>query len=287
MKIKNSFVQESFVWNGHSNDDFRNAAKHLSEVVTYLHDLDEPVYGQDGLYSQEILQDTPIYSFYERDEEDPFNDEKQMVILSLQGIFHGEEDERFDEEIGLQFYTIENPTEGPTRQSNSFAQYLFQRRGILTGCVTCQEFSSFMRTCFRNIIFAEDIEKGIRGIPNFRQPCVREAIVHDLGVLNDEGLSIYEKHYPQFEEMFKELSVKVLDCSPDKPENKKYLTFSFSYSLDSGETQIKAIFCSPHTKLIRRDSDLRIYFDWQDADVGAGQKVLVGHIGGHPYPKKR
>lgn len=287
MKIKNSFVQESFVWDGHSNDDFRNAAKHLNEVVTYLHDLNEPVYGQDDLYSQEILQDTPIYSFYERDEEDPFNDEKQMVILSLQGMFHEGEDEKFDEEIGLQFYTIETSEEGPARQSAGFAQYLFQRRDILAGCITCQEFSSFMRTCFPDIIFAEDIEKGIRGIPDFRQPCVREAIVHDLGVLNDEALSIYEKNYPLVKEMFNELSPKGVECSPDKPENRKYLTFSFSYSLDSGETQIKAVFCSPHTKLIRRDSDLRIYFDWQDADVGAGEKVLVGHIGGHPYPKKR
>lgn len=287
MKIKNSFVQESFVWDGQSNDDFRNAAKHLNEVVAYLHDLDEPVYGQDDLYSQEILQGTPIYSFYERDEKDPLNDEKQMVILSLQGMFHEGEDEKFDEEIGLQFYTIENPVEEPSRQAAGRGQYLARRRDILADCTTCQEFSFFMKTCFPDIIFAEDIEEGIRGIPDFRQPCVREAIVHDLGVLNDEGLSIYEKHYPQFEKMFKELSVKVLDCSPDKPENRKYLTFSFSYSLDSGETQIKAVFCSPHTKLIRRDSDLRIYFDWQDADVGAGQKVLVGHIGGHPYPKKR
>lgn len=81
MKIKNSFVEESFVWNGHSDDDFRNAAKHLNEVVAYLHDWDEPIYGQDDLYSREILQDMPIYSFYERDEEDPLNDEKQMVIF--------------------------------------------------------------------------------------------------------------------------------------------------------------------------------------------------------------
>lgn len=287
MKIKNSFIQKSFVWNGCSNDDFRDTAKRLNEVVAYLRDLDEPIYGQGDLYSQEILLDTPIYSFYEGDnEEDPLHDAKQMVLLSLQGMFY-EDDETFDAQIGLQFYAIDNPVGEPARQAADLAQYLSQRRDILTGCINYQEFASFMGTCFPDIIFAEDIEKGIRGIPDFGQHSVRAEIVHDLGVLNDEALSIYEKHYPRFEEMFKELSAKVRACSPDKPENRNYLTFSFSYLLDSGESQIKAIFCSPHTKLIRKDSDLRIYFEWQDADVGAGEKVLVGHIGGHPYSKKR
>lgn len=286
MKIKNSFVQESFVWNGHSDDDFKNAAIRLSDIVTYLHSLEESVYSQDDLYSQEILLDTPIYSLFERDEQDPLYDAKQMVLLSLQGMSY-EDDETFDDQIGLQFYTIENPVIEPARQSANLTQYLAKRRDILTDCIAYQEFSAFMRTCFPDIIFAEDIEKGIRGIPDFGQHSVRMAIVHDLGILNDEALLIYEKHYPRFEEMFKELSAKGLVCSPDKAENRKYLTFSFSYSLDNGESQIKTVFCSPHTKLIRKDSNIRIYFEWRDADIGTGQKVLVGRIGGHPYPKKR
>lgn len=32
-----------------------------------------------------------------------------------------------------------------------------------------------------------------------------------------------------------------------------------------------------------RDSNLRIYFFWFDEEIGKGEKVLVGHIGGHPY----
>lgn len=283
MKIKNSFVQESFVWNGHSDDDFRNAAKHLNEVVAYLHNLDEPVYVQDGLYSQEILQGTPIYSFYERDEKDPLNDEKQMVILSLQGMFHEGEDEKFDEEIGLQFYTIENPVEEPARQAAGRGQYLAHRREILAGCITCQEFSSFMKTCFPDIIFAEDIEKGIRGIPDFKQKSVREEIVRNLSVLNDEALDLYREYYPDTGKMCQALGTKVLACSLDTPEHNKHLFFSFSYIDNAENIQIKSVPCSPHTKLKRKDSNLRIYFVWKDAEVGAGEKVLVGHIGGHPY----
>lgn len=284
MRIKNSFVQESFVWNGCSNDEFRDIAKRLNEVVAYLHDLNEPVYGQNDLYSQEILLDTPIYSFYERDEKDPLNDAKQMVLLSLQGMSYGD-DETFDDQIGLQFYAIDNPEEEPVRQVADLTQYLFQRRDILTGCTTCQEFSSFMKSCFPDIIFAEDIENGIRGIPSFGQSSVREAVVHDLGILNDEALDIYREHYPDKGKMCQALGTRVLACSIDTPKHNKHLFFSFSYIDDAKNLQIKPVLCSPHTKLIRRDSNLRIYFTWQDVEVGKGDKVLVGRIGGHPYPK--
>lgn len=283
MKVKNSFVQESFAWNRHSDDDFRYAARHLNEVVTYLHDLDEPVYGQDDLYSQEVLQSTPIYSFYDRDEEDPLNDEKQMVILSLQGMFREEEEEEFDDEIGLQFYKIENPRNGPARQSAGLVQHLARRRDILAGCITCQEFSLFMKTCFPNIVFADDIERGIRGIPNFSKLDVRTAIVHDLGVLNDEALDLYREYYPDTGKMCQALGAKVLACGIDTPKHNKRLFFTFSYVDNAKRMQVKSVLCSPHTKLIRRDSNLRIYFAWQDADIGNSEKILVGHIGGHPY----
>lgn len=274
------------MWNGQSDDDFRNAAIHLSEVVTYIHDLGEPIYGQNDLYAQKILQNTPIYSFYERDEEDPFNDVKQSVILSLQGMRSEENGEEFDDEIGLQFYAVENPQGAPVRRAANIGQHLAQRRDILVGCTSCQKFSVFMKTCFPDIIFAEDIEKGIHGISDFGQSAVRTAIVHDLGVLNDEAVAIYKKHHPRVEEMFRELSAKGVECSPDKPGNRKYLMFSFSYPADGEENQIKDVYCSPHTKLIRKNSNLRIYFAWNDAAVGAGEKVLVGHIGRHPYPKR-
>ena len=45
----------------------------------------------------------------------------------------------------------------------------------------------------------------------------------------------------------------------------------------------KMVVCSPHLKLIRGGSNLRIYFEWCDKDVGNGEKVLIGRIGRHPY----
>ena len=41
----------------------------------------------------------------------------------------------------------------------------------------------------------------------------------------------------------------------------------------------------PHFKLIRDDSDLRVYFWWQDDEVGDGKKVLIGRVGRHPWRK--
>lgn len=284
MKIRNSFVQESFVWNGYSVDSFRDAAKRLSDVIAYLRELDEHVYGRDDLYDQKILQDTPIYSFYESDEEDPLHDIKQSVILSLQGMFT-EEGEVFADEIGLQFYTIDDPKEKPLRQSAGLTQYLSRRRDVLADCTNCQEFSSFMGTCFPNIVFSDGIEGGLRGIPDFSKLDVRTAIVHDLGVLNDEALGLYREYHPDVGKMCQVLGTRVLACSIDTPRHNKHLFFSFSYIDDTENVQIKSVLCSPHTKLIRKDSNLRIYFAWKDAEVGAGQKVLVGRIGGHPYPK--
>lgn len=40
---------------------------------------------------------------------------------------------------------------------------------------------------------------------------------------------------------------------------------------------------NPHTKLIRRDSDLRIYCYWKDERIADGSKVLIGRIGRHPW----
>ncbi len=69
-------------------------------------------------------------------------------------------------------------------------------------------------------------------------------------------------------------------------KHREHLWFPFTYiELLDGETvkREKAVLCEPHLKLIRRDSDLRIYFWWCDDKVGKGEKVLVGHIGRHPY----
>lgn len=66
------------------------------------------------------------------------------------------------------------------------------------------------------------------------------------------------------------------------------MRFEFTYEKEiDGESfqRRKTIECQPHFKLIRDDSDLRVYFWWQDEDVGDGKKVLIGRVGRHPWRK--
>lgn len=123
----------------------------------------------------------------------------------------------------------------------------------------------------------------MRKIPDFGLHT--EEIVNNLALLNDEAIAIYEKHKKNAKEAMKELASKAKDCSGD-PKHKELLKFPFPYEVkEKGEscTYIVEISCSPHLKLIRKDSNLRIYFYWYDERIGDGEKVLIGRIGGHPY----
>lgn len=77
------------------------------------------------------------------------------------------------------------------------------------------------------------------------------------------------------------------ECSLD-PKHRSELIFRFQYEEDV-QGQIvkheKMVECQPHLKLIRKDSDLRIYFYWKDSQVGNGEKVLIGRVGRHGWNK--
>jgi hypothetical protein len=165
----------------------------------------------------------------------------------------------------------------------SLHDYLLVRRDLLVQISDTIDFATFMRTCFAETIFSDDIEKGLKGIDNFRITEVRKAIVHDLSVLNDQAIQIFERCNPDQDHMFAELRTMVTACSPDSPKHKDHLVFNFTYLDPQGILNTKPICCSPHTKLIRKDSNLRIYFSWCNHEVGEGRNVLIGHIGKHPY----
>ena len=84
----------------------------------------------------------------------------------------------------------------------------------------------------------------------------------------------------------RELTARAVECTGD-PAHKAFLKFPFSYcetgNDDEQNYMVKEIECSPHMKLLRPDSNLRIYFYWFDDKVGDGEKVLIGRIGSHPY----
>ena len=110
-------------------------------------------------------------------------------------------------------------------------------------------------------------------------------ITDNLSVLDDEALKLYKEYHTNLKEAMNILTAKLIECSPD-PAHVSELLFPFMYEEQiNGEdvAREKMVVCSPHLKLIRRDSNLRIYFEWCDKDVGKGEKVLIGRIGRHPY----
>ncbi len=163
-------------------------------------------------------------------------------------------------------------------------EYKDKRRKFLAELTDVGQFTEFMGSCFQNTAFSEDILTAMKRIPKFRD-CTKQ-IVFNLSLLNDHAIEIYEKYNCDGAMAMKELSVRAAECTGD-PAHKAYLKFPFSYTeeKDGGQRQymIKQVECSPHMKLIRPDSNLRIYFFWFDHDIGDGKKVLIGHIGGHPY----
>lgn len=114
-----------------------------------------------------------------------------------------------------------------------------------------------MHSCFIDSYFADDILSEMKHIKDFA--------VHAKEITDNlaEAVDI--------------LSSKLLECSMD-PKHREALWFSFTY--EDVHTDIK---CEPHTKLIRRDSDLRIYCYWKDERIADGSKVLIGRIGRHPW----
>ncbi len=158
--------------------------------------------------------------------------------------------------------------------------YVAVRRSHLNSAKNVSEYFEFMWTCFKDCVFAEDVLNEMKNIKDFS--LCKETITQNLAVLNDEALDLYKSNKNDLNKAVRELTAKLLECSLD-PNHRKKLVFRFKYEDEDKREREKYITCEPHLKLIRKDSNLRIYFNWCDEDVAKGEKVLIGRIGSHPY----
>ena len=273
-------ISESAVWQKGSN--FRESLIQLEKILEYLSSLKcrESISYQEDIFYQMILEHCTVLQCFDIEENDAFADEKRMLIGLLGRMTDYKDMIEPDHNVGIEFYPLPENKKPPFRSACGLTDYLSQRRTILAEIASPIEFYTFMSTCFSDSVFSDDVLTGLKKVSNFDEIAVRDAIVGDLSVLNDYALDIYYEYYPDFKEMFHALEAKVLGCGPD-PKHKKKLFFKFTYEGHEG-IQTKLVCCSPHTKLLRKDSNLRIYFSWKDDDV-APEKVLIGHIGRHPY----
>lgn len=280
MNINHLCISESVVWQ--EGCDFRSALCHLSDILEYISALEckETIsYGQD-FFDLDILENCTVTQCFYCDEDDELWEEKRLLAELINQMTDYEDTAEPCEKIGIEFYPLLDGKKPSFRSACGLRNYLEQRRSILAEIESPLEFYSFMLTCFSNSIFSDNISTGLKKIANFDEALVRKSIVQDLGVLNDHALEIYDECYPDFRAMYQALDAKVLSSGPD-PKHKKDLIFEFTYT-DGENIQTKKICCSPHTKLLRKDSNLRIYFLWKDDDISPN-KVLIGYIGGHPY----
>lgn len=280
LTIDNHLCENSFQYHTTDKDKYLGAREEelldLQEICDYCRINEESLLCDlDKFYNMEVEPGISLCDWVFSDMGSGSHDTRSMLLYMLDSIKELEADG--DKEILISLGEYENCI-------NTADGYREKRREFLAELTDVEEFATFMRSCFQNTVFSDDIVAAMKKIPKFRN-CTKP-IVSNLSLLNDYAIEIYERHNFNAAEAMKELSARALECTGD-PAHKAYLKVPFSYyeeGSDCGaEWQIKEIECSPHMKLIRRDSNLRIYFYWFDETIGDGKKVLVGHIGSHPY----
>lgn len=156
-------------------------------------------------------------------------------------------------------------------------EYLDKRRSFLENLNDKEEYYGLLRTCFTNLMFSKECEDGFRRMERFDE--VKKEIVSVLGILDDKANKLYIECKKDGSEASKHLtSIIGRTCSPD-PGNKEKLEFTFAKK----NNIVVKVCCHIHMKLLRDDSNCRIYFWWNDEKIDKKGKTLIGWIDGHPY----
>lgn len=151
-------------------------------------------------------------------------------------------------------------------------------RYYLSGITIVEEYFYGIMVAFPNLSFSDHVRYSLNDFSHLRDHVAE--ITRHLCVLNDHGGRIYREHGPDPDTVFRCLRAEgSIECSSqgDPVYAKEHFRFEF---LSDGGAQVEVI-CSPHTKLYDPGSSYRIYFNWGERSVAAGEKLLVGHIGRH------
>ena len=269
MQVNNRLQEESFRYTADKkNMSFRvDDIEKLSDINTYCDKINESIIFNDNIWGIEVEADVELADWVYSSIGTGGTDDRRIVaeILSKQG---------FEKTAGNSILI----SLGEWKDSvSSVKEYVINRRKILSKINNPNEYFDFMKSCFIDSCFADDILAEMKHIQNF--PDHAEEITKNLAVLNDEAIKLYCRYKNNLKIAIDEISTKLLACSLD-PAHRDSWWFSFTY--EDIHTDVR---CEPHLKLIRNDSDLRIYFYWKDDRIANGKKVLIGRIGRHPWSK--
>lgn len=280
MQITNELVPESFLWEN-TKMPLTTRTEELSdlgEVIEYCRELKEKIYCDDIIYTENVEEDATL-------EELLYGGKKAVNADGIRFLR-----ELFLKKISWEKVSKENPIfcscgkyEGAAADLIEYAKI---RQGYLKMIKKHQEYAVFMRSCFPNSVFSEECDQELGYIKNFEESV--EEITDCISLLDEKAVKLFLKYYKTPEYAMKVLQEELgRTCAPD-PKHQKQLAFEFSYEKKIGseiEERKKQVICHPHFKLIRDDSNLRVYFQWKDSEIGNGKKVLIGRIGRHPWKR--
>ena len=278
MRVSNVLVEESFQFTEDKPDMLYRGMEidSLDKVADYCKNIGERIKFSDDLYEVQVQDEVALYEYLYASKGAGSDDDRRRLLEMLSKKCQYKTDEDGDVEIRVSLGKYQDC-------ASNFQEYIGDRRALLAEMQNVQEYEAFMHSCFPNSHFAKNILREMRYIKDF--PRNAKEITENLSVLDDEALELYREHHTNLKEAIDILGVRLKACSPD-PAHVSDLLFPFEYEeIVNGENvaREKMVVCSPHLKLIRGGSNLRIYFEWCDKDVGNGEKVLIGRIGRHPY----
>lgn len=277
MKITNELVKESFCFETMNKglSVRQEELEKLDDVLRFCKSIDEKVCYDARIWEVEVEADVTLYQYLFEQQSD---DTKAFVLDMLT-----KRSEEKQEEGTTVIFCSCGVFGGAADDLICYAKY---RQEYLKGMSDYKEYTQFMRSCFPNSQFSEECDNEFAYITDFEKHA--KEITTCLSVLDEYAISLYEEHRTNLKEAMKILEAMIhRKCSGDS-KHKKELQFPFLYEIEEMGTLVqkeRIIECEPHLKLIRPDSNLRIYFSWKDDVVGDGKKVLIGRVGRHPWKK--
>ena len=281
MEITNEIIGESFSYDYSKKPLTCRISEQmaLNEILEFCININEKAVYSDDLLSVEVEEETFLYELLYGLKSGRSRDGTAF----LQEMMNKKSKKKSNGSTGRRIWCSCGRFSGAAA---TIQEYAYQRQGFLRMMQDHKSYGQFMRTCFPNSVFADDCEQELAYIEDFEEHI--EEITDCLALLDEKAITLYYKYQTNLAEAQRVLqSLLQKTCAPD-PKHKKYLQFEFSYEQEvDGEMKYrsKMVECQPHFKLIRDDSNLRVYFWWKDDDIGAGKKVLIGRVGRHPWKK--
>lgn len=279
MEIHNKLQEETFHYSERAGNitDRNEELLELYDISEYCKKIKENIaYDMQNLFMQEVLEGVSLMDWLYQPGIAASEDERQLLSRMIEQMWKDAAEEPKEPIIKCSLGACEDAAE-------NMETYIEKRRGILENIDNASEYAEVMPTCFLNSVFADDISDEMRKIKDFELHT--KELTENLSVLNDCALEIYHRSNGDANIAMRELASRLLACAPDY-NHQQQLRYEFSYEIEEkGKTiqRKKQIICHPHLKLIREDSDFRIYFMWKDKDVGRNEIVLVGRIGRHGW----